>query len=195
MTEKIREFMAKKTTTKKITPTLKSKLRDEFVQGVMENDQRIYPTLDDLKVKHKVAQSSLYRLAKDDNWKSQRDKFQQDLAEKLDAQRTKDLVNRSKKFDDQSINLATAFYTTVGQVLAYNNNQIQNGREGLKPTQINALANTIATAQRFAKLALGEATDNINATVNENTDSFRRAMELLDHVEDQRRTESSNTTH
>ena len=59
MTEKIREFMAKKTTTKKITPTLKSKLRDQFVQGVIENDQRIYPTLDDLKVKYKEAQSSL----------------------------------------------------------------------------------------------------------------------------------------
>ena len=187
--------MAKKTTTKKITPTLRNKMRNEFVQGIVDGEMRSYPTLDELKTKHKVAQSSLYRLAKEDNWKVQRDQFQSELAEKLDKQRTKDLVSKSKRFDDQSISLATALYSSVGQAITRNNTLIQGGAEGLKPSQLNALANTVATAQRLAKLALGEATDNINATVNENTDSFRRAMELLDQVEDQRRSVSSNTTH
>ena len=187
--------MAKKTTNKKITPTLKTKMRNEFVQGVVKDEVRTYPTLDQIKSQYKVAQSTLYRIAREDSWKIQREQFQTELAEKLDAQRTKDLVSRAKRFDDQSISLATALYSTVGQVITKNNADIRGGREGLKPSQLNALANTVVTAQRLAKLALGEATDNINATVNENTDSFRRAMELLDQVEDYRRSESDTTTH
>ena len=65
----------------------------------------------------------------------------------------------------------------------------------MPPSQINSLANAAVTAQRLAKLALGEATHNIDATVNENTDAFRRAMELLDSVEDQRRSQGDGVTH
>ena len=51
-------------------------------------------------------------------------------------------------------------------------------------------------AQKLAKLALGEATENmkLNANIQE-TDAFREAMELLDEVERQRRNSSVSTTH
>lgn len=186
--------MVKKTIKKKLTEALKLKIRNEFVQGIEKNNQRIYPTLDDLIKKHKVAQSTIYRVARSDKWKVQRDQFQQEFVKRLDEQRSKDMLTKSKQFDDQSITLANALYATVGQTIQQNNSNLKQNKKGLIPTQINALANALVTAQRIAKLALGEATHNIDATVNENNDAFRRAMELLDSVEESR-SQSDRTTH
>lgn len=187
--------MNKKTKTSKLTDTLKIKIRNEFVQGIDEINERKFYTLDELIKKHKVAQSTIYRVARNEQWKIQRDQFQKEYTEKLDRDRIKLRAKESIKFDDNSINLAKAFYTTLGQVIQNNNTDMQQGKKGLPPSQLNALANMAVTAQRLAKLALGEATLNIDATVNENTDAFRRAMELLDSVEDQRRSQSDTTTH
>ncbi len=185
--------MSKKNTTAKLTESLKLKIRNEFVQGLGEKDSKKFPTLDELIKKHKVAQSTLYRTAQNENWKLQKDQFQQSYLEKLDRARTKEMAEESIKMDNNSINLAKALYQTVGQVIQKNNSDIRNGRKGLPPTQINALANAAVVAQRLAKLALGEATHNIDAKVTEN-DSFRRAMELLDSVESSR-SKGDRTTH
>ncbi len=187
--------MNSKTNKSKLTDTLKLKIRNEFVQGIDENSERVLFTLDELIKKYKVAQSTIYRIARTEQWKVQRDQFQQEYTEKLDRDRIKVRAKESIKFDDNSINLAKALYSTVGQVIQNNNSAIQQGKKGLPPSQINSLANAAVTAQRLAKLALGEATHNIDATVNENTDAFRRAMELLDTVEEQRRSQGDRTTH
>ena len=129
-----------------------------------------------------------------DSWKTQKDQFISEYQSKLDKQRQKDNSQKSKQMDDQSITLANALYATVGQVIQLNNNELKQGKLGLLPTQINSLANALSTAQRTAKLALGEITDNINANINDNQDAFRRAMELLDEVEESR-SKSTNTTH
>ncbi len=185
--------MSKKQATTKLTDSLKLKIRNDFVHGTGEKDKKKFPTLDELIKKYKVAQSTVYRTAQKENWKVQKDQFQQDYLQKLDKARTKEMADESIKFDNNSINLAKALYQTVGQVIQRNNNDIRNGRKGLPPNQINALANAAVVAQRLAKLALGEATHNIDAKVTEN-DSFRRAMELLDSVESSR-SESDRTTH
>ena len=179
--------MTNKTKTSKLTDTLKLKIRNEFVQGIDESNERKFYTLDELIKKHKVAQSTIYRVARNEQWKIQRDQFQQEYTEKLDRDRIKIRAKESIKFDDNSINLAKAFYTTLGQVIQNNNNDMQQGKKGLPPSQLNALANMAITAQRLAKLALGEATLNIDANINENTsDAFNRVMELLDEVEESR---------
>ncbi len=187
--------MNSKTNKSKLTDTLKLKIRNEFVQGIDENSERVLFTLDELIKKYKVAQSTIYRVARTEQWKVQRDQFQKEYTDKLDRDRIQARAKESIKFDDNSINLAKALYSTVGQVIQNNNVAIQQGKKGLPPTQINSLANAAVTAQRLAKLALGEATHNIDATVNENTDAFRRAMELLDTVEEQRRSQGDRTTH
>lgn len=115
--------------------------------------------------------------------KFKRNNFRLIIKKKLDKERQKNNISKSIQLDDQSLTLANALFATVGQTIQINNQNMKKGKKGLIPTQINALANALATAQRTAKLALGEATHNIDATVNENNDSFRRAMELLDEVE------------
>jgi hypothetical protein len=73
---------------------------------------------------------------------------------------------------------------------------VQNGKTGIQPHQLNSLANVALTAQKISKVALGESTENIsiNAEIG-NTETFRRAMELLDTVAEQRRSESSPALH
>lgn len=184
----------KKKSSKKLTDTLKLQIRNDFVQGVQKNGKVYYPTLDELIKKYTVAQSTIYRTARMDGWKTQKDQFISEYQSKLDKQRQKDNSQKSKQMDDQSITLANALYATVGQIIQLNNNELKQGKLGLLPTQINSLANALSTAQRTAKLALGEITDNINANINDNQDAFRRAMELLDEVEESR-SKSTNTTH
>ena len=175
-----------KSKNKKVTDALKGKLRNDFVQGVTIDNALVYPTLDQLAKKYKVAKSRLYRIARNDSWKIQKEQHIQELQDQLDKQRSKELVAKSKSFDDKSINLANALYATIGQMIQSNQLQIQAGEKGYSPTQLNALSQSAITAQRLAKLALGEATHNIDATINENNEAFRRAMELLDAVEEGR---------
>tara|TARA_R110001592_G_scaffold174431_1_gene413251 strand:- start:536 stop:1099 length:564 start_codon:yes stop_codon:yes gene_type:complete len=179
--------MNSKTKTSKLTDTLKLKIRNEFVQGIDESNEHKVYTLDALIKKYNVAQSTIYRIARNEQWKVQRDQFQLEYTEKLDRDRIKNRSRESIKLDDNSITLAKALYTTVGQVMQNNNLDMQQGQKGLPPSQLNSLANVAITAQRLAKLALGEATLNIDANINENTsDAFNRVMELLDEVEESR---------
>ena len=97
------------------------------------------------------------------------------------------MANKSMKTDDRTLQLADAVFVTIAQTLQQNNQEVQKGKKGLPPHGITAIAQAISIAQRVSKLALGEATQNIDATINENTnEAFRRAMELLDEVEDSR---------
>lgn len=171
----------KKPQNKKITPNLKLKMRNEFVQGYDGAEERVFPNLDEIINKHAVAKSTLYRLASSENWKQQRAEFQQEYLTKLDQKRNKDLIKESKNFDNSSINLAKGIYSAVAQIMQDNNAKVQQGNAPLPPQAIRSLASAAATAQRIAKLALGESTENINASVKDTT-SFREAMELLDEV-------------
>tara|TARA_R100000149_G_scaffold64384_1_gene36328 strand:- start:1251 stop:1811 length:561 start_codon:yes stop_codon:yes gene_type:complete len=186
--------MNKKRKQNKITQDLKIKIRNDFVQGIQTDNAYSFPTLDDLITKYNVAQSSIYRIARQEQWKVERDNFQTKYKEKLDRERAKTLSTKSKQFDDKSLNVADAIYITVAQVLQNNNLDVSAGKKGLTPTQINGLATATFTAQKIAKLALGEATQNIDATINDNYDSFRKAMELLDELEESRST-SGGVTH
>ncbi len=186
--------MNKKTKNVKLTDNLKLKIRTEFVQGYEDEEgKRVLYTLDELIKKHKVAKSTMYRVSQKENWKLQREQFNQEYLAKLDEERTKNLTAEGKKMDSQSINLAKALYSTVGAIIRNNSNAITEGKKGLPPSQVNSLANAALAAQRLAKLALGESTENIDANIKEN-DSFRRAMELLDTVESSR-SQSDRTTH
>lgn len=186
--------MTKKTTPTKLTDAKKLKIRNDFVQGIEEDNKRTYPNLDELIKKYKVAQSTVYRVARKENWKLQKEQFQFNLLEELDKERKKDLVKRSKSNDDNSLNIASGLYVMIGQIMQQHNQDVQTGKKSLPPTQVNALANAALSAQRLAKIALGEVTENINATITENNDSFRRAMELLDEVEESR-SRSVQSTH
>jgi hypothetical protein len=188
--------MSKKTANTKLTNDKKLKIRNLYVQGISdEQGNRTTYTLDQLYKDHNVAKSTLYRVAQKENWKLERDKFQEKYLADLDAQRTKDLTEESKKFDINSLNLAKALMATVGQNIRANTDNINNGSKHFQPSQLNALANAALASQKLAKLALGETTENVNLNANIQDEAFREAMELLDSIADGRRESDDKAVH
>lgn len=185
--------MNTKTSKSKLTDTIKIKMRTEFVQGFGEESAKKFPTLDELITKYKVAKSTVYRVARNEQWKIQKDQFQNEYQEKLNRDRIKMLAGESVKIDNTTLSLAKGLFTTIGIMIQENSVALQNKKKSMKANDVTALANAVSIAQRITKLALGEATHNIDAKVTEN-DSFRRAMELLDRVEDSR-SEGDRATH
>ena len=132
-------------------------------------------------------------MAQREKWKVEREQFQKKYEEKLDAQRIKEFSVESKKFDLASINIAKALLARVGQVIRNSQN---SSMEEFTPNQLDALAGAAIKTQKFARLAMGENTDNINLNANiQQTDAFRSAMELLDSVAEQQRKVNDTAVH
>ena len=188
--------MNKKSTTQKLTETVKLKIRNDFVQGVSDDEGlKNFPTLEELHKEYKVAKSTLYRVANKEQWKVEREQLQIQYKEKIDKQRTNALVKEGKTLDTRSIGVAKTLMTTIEKAIVQNLQNIEECKNSLMPTQINALANAALTAQKIGKLALGETTENVEINGNVQNTAFREAMELLDTVAEQRRTSNDSSLH
>lgn len=184
----------KQTKYPKITSDLKERLREAYVQGETDSQGfRRTSTIEELADQHSLSKNTLYKLAQREKWKVEQEKFQRKYEQKLDLQRIKEFAVESKKFDTASINIAKALLARVGQVIR---NAQNSSMEEFTPNQLDALAGAAIKTQKFAKLAMGENTDNINLNANiKQTDAFRDAMELLDSVAEQRREVNDKAIH
>lgn len=165
--------------TVKLNSTLREKIRNLYVQGIeSEGGERVLFSLDKLAEEHSVGKSTLYRYAKNENWKFQKDQFQESYLQKLDSERTKELVSESKKFDTKTINISKQLLNEIGRFII--NSQAD---DELTPPVMNQLAEATLKVQKACKLALGESTENmsLNAKVTD-TSAFSEAMELLDTI-------------
>lgn len=176
--------MNKKTTTsnktqKKLTQKTQDAIRESFVYGIENDGSREFPTLDFLIKKHKVAKSTLYRLAQKEGWKTQRETHQKSFELEIEKQRIQRRVEESINFDNSTINLAKAVYATISKMMVDNQKRLSQNLTGMPAHQLRSLTGAAATAQRMAKLALGESTENINASVKDDS-AFREAMDILD---------------
>jgi hypothetical protein len=147
--------------------------------------------LEHLAEENKIGKSTLYRHAKIENWKVQQERFQSEYLAELDNKRKKEMVNESKKFDNATISIAKALLGQTGQIIK----QAQSDNK-FTPSLLNTLAEATIKIQKISKLAMGEATENmnLNAKIND-TDAFREAMELLDTVAEQRRESNNKPIH
>ena len=190
---KIQKMASKKSKYKKITNQLKEILRAAYVQGELDPQGfRRVATIEELANDNQLSVNTLYKLAQRENWKFQQQQFQKEYQDELDLQRAKEFALESKKFDSACLNIAKALLARVGNVIRQQQNA--NLRD-FTPQQLDSIAGAALKTQKFAKLALGESTDNINVngSIQEN-ETFRRAMELLDEVENSR-SSGSSTTH
>lgn len=183
----------KKPKYKKITSELKEQLRVSYVQGDIDPQGfRRTATIEDLADIHKLSKNTLYKLAQRDDWKFQQERFQKEYEEKLDHQRIKEFSVEAKKLDSACLNIAKALLARCGNVIRNTQNA---SIKDFTPQQLDSMASAALKTQKFAKLALGESTDNINLNGNlQENETFARAMELLDSIEDSRIT-SDSTTH
>tara|TARA_E500000178_G_scaffold347277_1_gene400285 strand:- start:2559 stop:3119 length:561 start_codon:yes stop_codon:yes gene_type:complete len=184
---------------RKLTDELKKELRDIFVHGVLdENNKRQFPTIDQLSSQFDVSRATLYRFSSKNQWQEQKNNYQTELQIKLDAERMENMVRDGKRLDDSCIQIAMGILQTCGRQLqrALENERNDPRFNGIQPTALNQLSNASINAQKIAKLALGEAQEinKVSADVS-NPEAFRAIMDQLDELAEHKSSENSEPLH
>ena len=151
-------------------PDIKEIIRNEYVHGyINDNGQSVMPTLDDLIDKYKAASSTIYRASSQDQWKQQKKEFSKKLAQDLDTKKTEELQDYFFNNDEAAMEIAKEIFNLIELKL--------EDEDSLTPNAIASLASSALTAQKLFKNVTPAST---SAPVD--TESFQRAMELLDEV-------------
>ncbi|MDC3228410.1 hypothetical protein OAU34_01900 [Gammaproteobacteria bacterium] len=156
-------------------PDIKETIRNEYVHGyINDNGQRLMPTLDHLIDKYKAASSTIYRASSQDQWKQQKKEFSKQLAQDLDIKKTEELQDYFFNNDEAAMEIAKEIFRHIELKL--------EDEHSLTPHAIASLASSALTAQKLFKNVTPAST---SAPVD--TESFQKAMELLDEVAEQRK--------
>ena len=193
-TKQLQKLTNKKGKYKKITGSLKELMREEFVNGTVDDKGiRTLLSVRGLAKKHGVSENTLYKLAQREMWQQKRDSFQAELEKELDEQRIKDFVKASKKFDSESLEIAVKLLQRVGKTIT---DKQESSFKEFTPQHLDQLASASMKIQKFGKLALGETTDriDIHATTNEGQ-IFQEAMELIAQVVRERQSDDNQGLH
>ena len=151
-------------------PDIKEIIRNEYVHGyINEKGQRVMPTLDDLIDKYKAASSTIYRASSQDRWKQQKKEFSSQLTQDLDSKKTEELQDYFFNNDEAAMEIAKEIFNHIELKL--------EDEDSLTPHAIASLASSALTAQKLFK---NVTPISISAPVD--TESFQRAMDLLDEV-------------
>jgi len=151
-------------------PDIKETIRNEYVHGfINDNGQRVMPTLDDLIDKYKAASSTIYRASSQDQWKQQKKDFSVQLAQDLDIKKTEELQDYFFNNDEAAMEIAKEIFNQIELKL--------EDEDNLTPHAIASLACSALKAQKLFKNVTPTST---SAPVN--TESFQKAMELLDEI-------------
>ena len=192
--------------TNKIDEALKIKIKDEFIHGyVDENGVRRYPTIVALSKRHSVANVSLHRRSKSEDWQSDKNKVQTQYEEAVKKERIEKMVAYGAQLDDNSINLALAVMGDAGrrinEDLANRSKfeKISKMPDGpdkdaamrdfrlfhkiLSPHDMTSIANSVSNAQKIGKLALGQAQEISKVSANVSApDRLREIISELDEL-------------
>ncbi len=184
--------MVKKAVKKNLTAAKKEEIRNRFVQGIEDNrgGRKLY-TLDELAADYGIPVSTLYKHSQKDDWVLQQKRFQDKYLADLDEKRRQELVNESVAFDKSSLQLAKGLMGRIAQELRSSQDD-----EDVKASHLQQLASALQLSQKVGKLALGQASENINVgTSSQDTETFREAMELLDQLAESRRKGDTEAVH
>ena len=156
-------------------PDIKEIIRNEYVHGyINDKGQRVMPTLDDLISKYNAASSTIYLASSQDQWKKQKKEFSRQLTQDLDIKKTEELQDYFFNNDEAVMEIAKEIFNQIELKL--------EDEDSLTPHAIASLASSALKAQKLFK--------NVTPTLTSapvDTESFQRAMELLDEVADLKR--------
>jgi len=189
--------MTKISTKTKLTEQLKTQIKTEFVQGVeLKSGEIKQYSIEDLIKKYNIAPATMYRASQSEGWKLAREQYNQELQDKINAERQKKIAKNSVKFDDRLLEKANDLINQVTYYLSLNEDAMNNGAKPFAPNQFLALTNALLSAQKLGKISMGEITENINvhSTIKE-ADAFKSIMELLDTVKTERLNSDSDSLH
>tara|TARA_Y100001937_G_scaffold30033_1_gene43315 strand:- start:2202 stop:2762 length:561 start_codon:yes stop_codon:yes gene_type:complete len=173
----------------KWTDEIKLKIREDFVNGVYNEDGLLtWPSMDALIKRYKVARATAYKYHHKEGWQAEKNRVQTVISQKRDEERTAQLIDEGKKMDLMSMDVARTALQIVKK--RYERCQAEDNRqiESLTNGELQQLSVVATNAQRIAKLALGEAQEISKVAADVSTpESFRRIMETLDRVADDKR--------
>ena len=154
---------------------VKEIIRNEYVHGyINDKGQRVMPTLDDLIDKYNAASSTIYRASSQDQWKQQKKEFSRKLAQDLDTKKTEELQDYFFNNDEVAMEIAKEIFNHIELKL--------EDEDSLTPHAIASLASSALTAQKLFKNVTPVST---SAPID--TESFQRAVELLDEIAEQKK--------
>lgn len=178
---------------------IKLKIRDEFIHGYT-NDAgvRQYPTVEALAKRHDLAKSTLYNYSKDEQWQIQKNQYQSELQDRVDAERLERMVEAGNRLDTNSIQIANAMLGRVAKRLqqaASMENEVPS-LQVIDSVELRDLSGATINAQRIGKLALGQAQEisKVSADVR-SPEAFREIMEQLDELEAAKSSSVGGVTH
>ena len=180
----------------KLTQKLKEDLKREFVEGYLEKNKRIYPSIEMLGKKYNIPRPTMYRHAKKDDWQKAKNRFHSKVEEKITESRVATAVEKSKQLDDNSMQIAQALLVTCGRKLqkAIDHERQYPNSELYSSSELRDLSSVAINAQKIGKLALGEASEiskvSADVTIPE---SFREIISTLDEVAEERSTRANHT--
>tara|TARA_Y100001937_G_scaffold126556_1_gene196117 strand:- start:510 stop:1070 length:561 start_codon:yes stop_codon:yes gene_type:complete len=186
-------MVKKKTAPKKLTLSKKEEIRNKFVQGIEDTrgGRKLF-TIDELAADYGIPKPTLYKTAQREDWSLQQKRFQDKYLLELDARKRKELVEEAMNFDKTSLQLAKGVMGQIAQSLRQNT----QGEDKIKPQTLNSLSQALVQCQKVGKLALGQATDNVNVETNaKESDTFREALGLLDNIAESKRKGDAESVH
>ena len=156
-------------------PDIKEIIRNEYVHGyINDRGQRVMPALDDLIDKYNAASSTIYRASSQDQWKQQKKEFSIQLAQDLDIKKTEELQDYFFNNDEAVMEIAKEIFNQIELKL--------EDEDDLTPHAIASLASSALKAQKlFKNVTPASISDPID------TESFQRAVELLDEIAEQKK--------
>ncbi len=166
----------------KIPENIIEKIRQEFVQGIETNDEKKYPSIDELSKKYNIPAVTLYRKSQTNSWKNQKQIYKENLQFEIDSVKQKKIAEQAKEFDSNSLKIAKALQGEIVALLQKSSKQRQKGIEKsyFSPSALNSLGMALQTCQRVGRLALGESTENTNVTNKQST--IEETFALIDEI-------------
>ena len=179
-----------KTMAKRDTRRIKEKIKLEFIQGVIDQDNiRTYPSMRELSRKYKTTANTVSRGAKNGDWILERQRFQNQLTEKIRQKKANKMAERVATFDQNCLTIANGLIREVGRRLQSNLAVLQSDdkTEALKVYELRDLSQIALNGQKLGKLALGEASEIHKGTIDVDGDeSFKRALQQLRAMREER---------
>lgn len=160
--------------------------QNEFVEGYLnEKDVRVYPTIAEVGRRNGISRTTVYRLAKEQEWQSKRDKLLAEVATKHQEKRVETLADERALFDKRCTQLVEAALSQVAAAFteAQEKRVESKGKYKMPEQQLESLMRSLSNAQKIGKLALGEAQEiqkvAADVTVSEAFDELVREVEEL----------------
>jgi len=137
-------------------------IRSAYVEGIRNEHELRYPTLEELAHDYGPDPAHLRRRASAEGWAEQRKMYQKKLDEARQDEKVSALAREAVKFDQECLELARVGMNHVrGHFLAAQDKfKNSNGKEAMAATMLERLSRAAERYQKVGRLALGEPTEH-----------------------------------